>query len=130
MGSATDRPSGLPACAQGGEDLDADGVYDVSSETDPNDPDTDADGSIDGAEVLAGTNPLDADSDDDGSNDGAEVLAGTNPLDSDTDDDGSNDGAEVLAGTNPLDADSDDDGSERWRGGRGRYRPARRGQRR
>jgi hypothetical protein len=52
-------PSALPACAQGGEDLDGDGAYDVGLETDPNDPDTDDDGRSDGAEVLAGSDPLD-----------------------------------------------------------------------
>jgi len=52
-------PSGLPACALGGEDLNGNGYYDVGFETDPNDPDTDGDAWSDGAEVLAGTNPLD-----------------------------------------------------------------------
>ncbi|MDF7825018.1 SUMF1/EgtB/PvdO family nonheme iron enzyme [Pontiellaceae bacterium B12227] len=81
--------------------------------TNPDNPDSDADGLMDGVEVNTyGTDPLDADSDDDGLSDGAEVNThGTGPLDSDSDDDGLSDGAEVNThGTDPLDADSDDDG--------------------
>ena len=75
---------------------------DITSTTDPRDPDTDDDGRTDGAEDTDGngatsfdeTDPLDADSDDDGLADGAESAS------SDTDGDGSADA---------LDADSDDD---------------------
>jgi hypothetical protein len=52
-------PSALPACAQGAEDLDGDGVWDVGFETDPTDPDTDDDDWHDGREIEAGTDPLD-----------------------------------------------------------------------
>ena len=119
-------PSGLPACALGGEDLDGDGVYDVGIETDPTDPDTDDDGWNDGIELVAGTNPLDPDSDDDWLCDGApsglpacalggedldgdgvyDVGSETNPNDPDTDHDGFDDQRERAAGSNPLDPQS------------------------
>jgi len=50
--------------------------------TDPNQPDSDADGPLDGAEVsIYATNPALADTDLDRFSDGAEVAAGTDPLD-------------------------------------------------
>ena len=97
-----DDDDGLPNGVETGT-----GVYvdEQNTGTDPNDPDTDDDGSLDGEEVYTyGTNPLDADSDDDGLLDGAETNtgvyvspedAGSDPLDPDTDDDGLLDGAEV-----------------------------------
>ncbi|MCA9546100.1 MAG: hypothetical protein KC613_16965, partial [Myxococcales bacterium] len=80
--------------------------------------DPDEDGLTNAQEGDLGTNFNDPDSDDDGLLDGAEVGedatydAGvdTNPLDADTDDDGINDGDEVEGGTQPLNPDSDGDG--------------------
>jgi hypothetical protein len=90
--------------------------------TDPANPDSDADGLLDGTEIE-GANPtlaLVADSDGDGLLDGAEdanhngaLDAGeTNPNDADTDDDLLSDGVEVHGSnpTNPLAADTDGDG--------------------
>jgi uncharacterized protein (TIGR03382 family) len=106
------------------EDRNGDEVVDVN-ETDPDDPDTDEDGILDGAEVFGGnpanpltnpTDPLDADSDNDGLCDGTTATAGvcvggedknndglrqvdeTDPNDADSDDDLLNDGIEVLSG--------------------------------
>jgi Bacterial TSP3 repeat len=105
-------------------DPDGDGLFDDEEAglgTDPFNPDSDADGSEDGAEVLGAdgveysgdeTDPLDDDSDDDGLKDGEELAAGTDPLTADTDDDGLLDGEEGPAGTDPLNRDSDDDGIE------------------
>jgi hypothetical protein len=66
------------------DDADADALASYGegvAGTDPLDPDTDADGLLDGEEVYTfGTDPLDADSDDDGLDDGAEVAGGTDPL--------------------------------------------------
>lgn len=81
--------------------------------------DTDGDGLVDSDEQEAGTDPNDPDSDDDGLMDGTEVHeAGTDPLDDDTDDDGLTDGSEdgnhngtVDEGeTSPAEADTDGDG--------------------
>lgn len=78
-------------------DSDSDGLTDTEEAntyfTDPNDPDTDDDGLLDGTEVdmAHGTgcpNPLDPDSDDDGLSDGREVQIGTSPCNPDTDGDG------------------------------------------
>ncbi|AKJ02477.1 putative repeat protein (TIGR01451 family) [Archangium gephyra] len=124
-------------------DSDNDGIGDAEElaiGTDPNDPDSDDDGILDGIEVnTGGTNPLDDDSDDDGLLDGTEDADHdgvvdpneTHPRDADTDDDGLQDGTEQGlttpqgsdtnltvfvpdsdpgSKTNPLDADSDDDG--------------------
>lgn len=115
-------------------DSDGDGLinwYELNtSNTDPNDPDSDNDGRTDGEEVngyvYTGyaahadygakiyTNPLDADSDDDGMLDGDEFATGAHPGDTDTDDDGLMDGEEpgTHGSTSPVDADSDDDGLE------------------
>ena len=95
------------------QDRDADGLPDDVEErlgTDPDDPDSDDDGILDGDERV--TDPLDPDSDDDGLNDGDEAHAGTDPNDPDTDDDLLLDGVEINGEnpTDPLDADSDDDG--------------------
>ena len=70
--------------------------------TDPNNPDTDGDGLLDGREVgmAQGSgcpNPLDPDSDDDTLSDGDEVLnLETNPCNSDTDGDGVRDDEDHL----------------------------------
>jgi hypothetical protein len=79
------------------------------------DDDDDADGLSDADEVTFETDPLDPDSDDDGMLDGAEVLAadGTgcpDPTNSDSDGDGLSDGAEITMDTNPCDVDTDGDG--------------------
>ena len=78
--------------------------------------DTDLDGIADDAEASFGTDPNDPDSDDDGLLDGVEVsftpVGCLDPLDADSDDDGLSDGAEVNAmpSTSPCNPDSDGDG--------------------
>ena len=97
-------------------DSDGDGLSDdreVVYMTDINNPDTDNDGLLDGAEVdVHDTIPTLVDSDGDGLSDSREVNdALTNPRDPDTDKDGLNDGDEVdQFGTDPLVADTDGDG--------------------
>ena len=97
-------------------DSDDDGLTDTEEGelgTDPNDPDTDGDGLLDGAEVNThGTDPLDADTDGDSLSDGREVLKiGSNPKKKDTDKDGLKDGQEVKRyKTDPLKKDTDGDG--------------------
>lgn len=77
--------------------------------TDPNDPDTDGDGLLDGDEYsLYFSNPLLTDSDFDGLSDMEEVELGedgyiTDPIFADTDGDGVPDGSEVANGTDPED---------------------------
>ncbi len=90
-----------------GIDSDGDGLSDDQENaigTDPQNPDTDADGLTDGEEVLKYvTDPLDADSDDDILSDGKEVnVYGTNPLNPDTSGDGMKDGTAVSLGLDPL----------------------------
>jgi hypothetical protein len=69
-------------------DTDNDGLTDDEEhtwETDPTNPDTDADGLLDGEEVHTYmTDPLVTDTDDDSFSDGDEIAAGTNPLDPDS----------------------------------------------
>ncbi len=93
---------GLSDCR---EDLDANGVVD-EGETDPENPDTDADGLLDGEEGDRNSSgaldpdesgPLLADTDGDGVADGEERRAGTLPNDCDTDKDGLSDGVELGA---------------------------------
>src|SRR5690606_32452255 len=72
----------------------------AASGTNPNDPDTDGDGLIDGLERELGLDPLLADTDGDGTGD----------LDEDSDGDGLTNRAEIAAGTHPARADSDGDG--------------------
>ena len=97
-------------------DSDDDGLTDTEEGvlgTDPNDPDTDGDGLLDGEEVNTyKTDPLDADTDGDTLSDGREVLkVGSNPKKKDTDKDGLKDGQEVKRyKTNPLKKDTDGDG--------------------
>lgn len=98
-------------------DTDADGLSDgdevLKYTTDPLKPDTDGDGSKDGEEVLQyKTDPLKGDTDGDGLSDGDEVMTyKSDPLNQDTDVDGLTDGEEVMTyKTDPSKADSDGDG--------------------
>ncbi|GMQ78299.1 MAG: hypothetical protein BMS9Abin02_0800 [Anaerolineae bacterium] len=90
-------------------DRDGDGLSDLQENvvgTDPDNPDSDNDGLLDGEEVLTwATNPLSQDTDSDELSDGSEVLQyGTSPTNQDTDGDGLSDGLEIITGTNPLDS--------------------------
>jgi len=84
--------------------------------TDPDDPDTDGGGALDGYEVhYDETDPLDStddrvDTDGDGLSDVYEVFVGTSPTTADTDGDGLDDGDEVLFfQSDPLVTDTDGD---------------------
>ena len=98
-------------------DCDQDGLTneeEVSLDTDPNNPDSDGDGILDGQEFFDDTNPLDdcdsisgtplptSDCDQDGLTNEEEADLGTDPENDDTDGDGILDGQEELDGTNPL----------------------------
>ena len=67
-----------------GTDTDQDGISDqdesLATGTDPNNPDSDNDGLLDGTEVVNHMNPLDPDMDKDGVSDGQEVDQGTDPF--------------------------------------------------
>lgn len=78
------------ALAEGDEDQDGVSLsQEVVLGTDPENPDTDGDGLLDGVEVNQyGTNPKLRDSDADNIPDGEEVDKGLNPLNPDTDNDG------------------------------------------
>lgn len=83
--------------------------------TDPDNPDTDGDGLLDGFEDQHGLNPavpgdelLDGDSD--GVTNLDEQDLGTDPTNPDSDSDGLNDGEELVEGTQPLVPDTDGDG--------------------
>ena len=82
-------------------DSDSDGIADVIEQywtlTDPENPDTDGDGLLDGAELLSNTttNPLAYDTDGDGVGDGDEILARTSPRRGDSDHDGLSDAQEL-----------------------------------
>jgi len=91
------------------EDVNGNNAVD-EGETDPNDPDSDNDGLLDGEEVERGTDPLNPDTDGDEVPDGDEVERGTDPLNPDTDGDGLADGVEIRIGTDPLNPDTDGDG--------------------
>jgi hypothetical protein len=75
--------SEAPPPAQG-SDQDQDGLSDqdetLATGTDPNNPDTDNDGLVDGTEVINRMNPLDPDMDKDGISDGQEVEQGSDPF--------------------------------------------------
>ncbi len=113
------------------DDRDGDGVPDLveaSLGLNPDAPDTDGDGVLDGeedndndglanaVEVLLGTDPTDMDTDNDGIRDGdedndadglrdgQEVVLGTDAFNYDTDNDGFDDGEEVAHQSDPLDA--------------------------
>jgi hypothetical protein len=121
-------------------DGDSDGLSNVEEGelgTDPDDPDSDDDGILDGVEVRGGnpanpddpgnriTDPLDPDTDDDRLCDGSLSVPGvctggedaddnglrapteTDPLDADSDDDALTDGVEVLTGNYPGPVDND-----------------------
>jgi len=117
------------------DDRDDDGLTNDEEDelgTDPDNPDSDGDGLLDGTEVNSDrpTDPLDSDSDDDGlcdglpdeapedceggedvDNDGETDFGETDPTDADTDNDGLSDGDETLfTETDPLNDDSDSDG--------------------
>jgi len=100
----------------GSSDYDHDGLtldQENSIGTNPEVPDSDNDGLIDGLEFNQyKTDPLKSDSDDDGLSDGEEIKNyTTNPIVSDTDNDGINDGEEISKhDTDPLRSDSDFDG--------------------
>lgn len=70
--------------AASGTDTDQDGISDqdesLATGTDPNNPDSDKDGLLDGVEVVNHMNPLDPDMDKDGVSDGQEVNQGTDPF--------------------------------------------------
>ncbi len=88
-------------------DSDDDGLSDeqeVRLTTDPNNPDTDGDGLLDGEELLQlGSDPLKRNSDGDILDDWQEVkVYGTDPSKTDTDGDGIDDGLEIAQGTDPL----------------------------
>jgi outer membrane protein OmpA-like peptidoglycan-associated protein len=97
------------------EDEDNDGLSLLQERrfgTNPRDPDTDADGIMDGEELRRfRTNPLRADTDGDGLSDGDEVgKYRTDPAKYDTDGDLVGDGDEILKyKTDPLKADTDGD---------------------
>jgi autotransporter-associated beta strand protein len=127
-----------------GNDLDNDGLTNLQEYqlgTNPNNPDTDNDGLMDGVETNTGiwvnatntgTNPLNPDTDDDGLLDGVETNTGiwasssntgTNPFVTDSDGDGFIDGAETNTGvfvshtntgTDPNKFDTDGDGAGDW----------------
>ncbi len=103
-------------------DSDFDGLSDAEEArlgTDPNDPDTDNDGLLDGREAGpggTGTDPRKRDTDNDDLPDGLETSAsgpGTSPVNPDTDGDGILDGVELShtpTPTDPLNPDTDGDG--------------------
>jgi len=112
--------NGLKALAWGPSfDRDGDGLTDsaeLAAGTDPDNPDTDADGLLDGFEAQNGFNPLVAgeqtlDPDADGLSNLNEQIATTNPHIPDSDSDGLSDGQEVnVLGTDPSLRDTDGGG--------------------
>ncbi|MFZ9888012.1 MAG: MYXO-CTERM sorting domain-containing protein [Myxococcota bacterium] len=103
---------------EGGEDVNADGVVQVT-ETDPtlfddlSPVDTDDDGLFDDEEEDLGTDPNDPDSDDDGLLDGTEVRGDnpTDPLDPDSDNDGLCDGSLAVGNECRSGEDANDNGA-------------------
>ena len=108
------------------EDTDNDGLTKIEEDilgTDPNNPDSDGDGVIDGQEVnIDSTDPLDdcdhvdgvplgtSDCDNDQLTTDEEATLGTDPNNPDTDNDGLTDSEEVDLGTDPNNLDTDGDG--------------------
>jgi len=93
----------------------------LASNTDPNNPDTDGDGLLDGFEVQGGLDPLDdgtndssqganGDPDSDNLTNTQEQTAGTNPNNPDTDSDGLADDVELGLELNATNPDTDGDG--------------------
>lgn len=105
-------PLNFPATSDFDSDASSD-AQEYARVTNPNNPDTDGDGLMDGPETgtgifvsasNTGSNPLDNDTDNDALRDGPEVNTYlTNPNLPDTDNDGESDGLEVVQGSNPLD---------------------------
>ncbi len=101
-------------------DTDGDGLYDteeIARGTDPNNPDSDGDTLIDGAEVsIFGSDPTLGDTDGDLVSDSIEVALGEDPAEfteydeGDTDNDGIPDDYEEDFGTDPNAPDTDGDG--------------------
>jgi hypothetical protein len=90
-----------------GDDPDNDGLGSEGERivrSDPNNPDTDDDGLLDGEEVNEiGTDPTKRDTDGDRLSDGEEFyFYGTDPTLFDTDGDGISDGVEITSGSDPL----------------------------
>lgn len=99
----------------GDADYDNDGLTNSKEKeigTDPNIPDTDGDGLLDGEEYLTHhSDPLKQDTDDDGLGDFKEVMeTKTDPSNSDSDSDGLLDGQEIARKTDPNNPDTDGDG--------------------
>ena len=96
-----------PIIFKSGQDPDAD----PSTTTDPLNPDTDADGLVDGWTDTNQNGIFDIGEGEDKNTDGRFDIGETNPLDADTDDDGIIDGTEVLTyHSDPLIVDTDNDG--------------------
>ena len=91
-------------------DTDNDGLDSIAeflNGTDPNNPDSDGDGMLDGWEVGHGFNPLNSadanqDADGDGLTNLQEMQLGTNPHNVDTDGDGLNDNVDPTPNFNPA----------------------------
>jgi hypothetical protein len=100
----------------GPKDTDGDGVpnsYELTHNTDPNNPDSDRDGLTDGAELVKGTDPLNNDTDRDGVIDGrdeAPLDPNTMSIGPDSDADGVSDKIEKSIGTDIHSKDTDGDG--------------------
>jgi len=99
----------------GDADYDNDGLTNSKEKeigTDPNIPDTDGDGLLDGEEYLTHhSDPLKQDTDDDGLDDFKEVMeTKTDPTKADGDSDGLLDGQEIARKTDPNNPDTDSDG--------------------
>jgi uncharacterized membrane protein len=101
-----DRTSASVTVLRRQGDLDGDGLAnarEVEASYNVSNPDMDADGLTDGAEVNQyGSDPQNPDSDGDGIRDGVEIQRGTGPTASDTDGDGLADNVEATLGTNPT----------------------------
>ena len=101
-----DRTSASVTVLRQQGDFDGDGLAnarEVEAGYNVSNPDMDADGLQDGAEINQyGSDPQDPDTDGDGIRDGIEIQRGTDPTASDTDGDGLGDPLETTLGTNPT----------------------------